>query len=608
MIPAVGKLLRSNDVSGRLGVIAAAALYALLAVALAVFIVRLQQAESRMHDFLANDDRSMFNRTSVEFARSVEAVLRSAAAPAPGDAAEVRERFDILQNRLSVFQADSDATRFVNGVPAFMEFEAALEATLQVSDAVFARETNDTLSTSGKTQLLSALDALRPRLESTIAAVVAMSARRRDVLQKELDQLHVLMDASVIGLAVASLLFIVVLARNNRLIKRANHQLNATAALLGRSEARLNAFLRNAPAVMTIVDRARRFELVNAETERFYGLRAAELVGRRGIDLRSTTGQRALEDLKQSVLDTGQPQSLQIRHETSRGEVWKLSFAFPIYDEEGRIDAIGGIGLDISELKKSEAEVIRQRERAEAASQTKSRMLANASHELRTPLNAIVGFGQVIEGEMFGPIGTSTYREYASDIVRSGQHLVGVIDAVLNLSRAESGQADLRETRCDAGQLVASAITLVEDAAARAGLRIAVHRIEAPEIMVDRGKLTQALVNLLSNAIKFTQHGGRIDVSYRADPGYGAEIIVSDSGIGISEAELDQVVLPFTRGGSAMVRKQEGSGLGLAITKALIEEHGGQLELESKLGSGTKATIRLPVERIRAAMPRSRSA
>jgi two-component system cell cycle sensor histidine kinase PleC len=228
-------------------------------------------------------------------------------------------------------------------------------------------------------------------------------------------------------------------------------------------------------------------------------------------------------------------------------------------------------------------------------------MLANASHELRTPLNAILGFGQVIEGEMLGPVGTDSYKGYAADIVRSGRHLIGVIDTMLSLSRLESGQLEMQEERCAPAELIAAAATLVEGAAAQRGLEFVIAPEAAlPDIVVDRGKLTQAVVNLLSNAVKFTQPGGRVHATCRiaeAEKG-GIEIVVTDTGIGINQEELERVVLPFTRGGSALVRQQEGTGLGLAITKALVDQHGGALILESQLGAGTTATIRLPADRI----------
>jgi PAS domain S-box-containing protein len=603
MIQAIGRYLRSGENGGRRNVVLAIAVYAVLALTAVVLLARLQQTQNRMHELLVSDDRAIFNRATVEYSRAVEAVLRAQAAPKPGNTDLVRRRFDILHNRLTIFQAGSEATLLLEDLPSFRVLVAKLGDTLRISDAVLDVEHGPTLSPESTAHLMAALDALRPPLEATLAGVIASSGQHRDALQSELDQLYVLLDTSVVAFAVASLAFIAILGRSNRQTAAANRRLRSTAALLTRSEARLNAFLRNAPAVMVITDRARRFEMVNAGAERFYRRDVAALVGRRGDELQATAGQSALAELHQSVLDSGRPQSRQIRHETPAGEVWELTVAFPIHDEIGEIDAIGGIGLDISGLKKFEAEVIRQRERAEEASKTKSRMLANASHELRTPLNAILGFGQVIEGEMLGPVGTDQYRGYATDIVRSGRHLIGVIDTMLSLSRLESGQLELQKERCAPAEVLAAAATLVEGAAAQRGLAFVIEPAPTPDFVVDRGKLTQAVVNLLSNAVKFTQPGGRVSATCRMAQGGeagggGIEIVVTDTGIGINQEELERVVLPFTRGGSALVRQQEGTGLGLAITKALVDQHGGELALESRLGTGTTAIIRLPADRI----------
>jgi PAS domain S-box-containing protein len=600
MVRAIGRYFREGEHGGRRNVVLGVAVYAVLALTAALLLARLQQTQSRMNELLLADDRAFFNRATVEYSRTVEAVLRAAAAPKPGDTDLIRRRFDILHNRLALFQAGSEATVLLEDLPSFPVLVAKLEDTLRISDAVLDNAQGP-LPQADNARLIAALDALRPSLEATLAGVIASSGQHRDAMQSELDQLYVLLDTSVVAFAIASLAFIAILGRGNRLTAAANRQLRCTAALLTRSEARLNAFLRNAPAVMVITDRKRRFEMVNAGAERFYRRDADELVGRRGDELQATEGQSALAELHKSVLESGRPQSRQIRHETPAGEIWSLTVNFPIHDERGEIDAIGGIGLDITGLKKFEAEVIRQRERAEDASKTKSRMLANASHELRTPLNAILGFGQVIEGEMLGPVGTDSYKGYAADIVRSGRHLIGVIDTMLSLSRLESGQLEMQEERCAPAELIAAAATLVEGAAAQRGLEFVIAPEAAlPDIVVDRGKLTQAVVNLLSNAVKFTQPGGRVHATCRiaeAEKG-GIEIVVTDTGIGINQEELERVVLPFTRGGSALVRQQEGTGLGLAITKALVDQHGGALILESQLGAGTTATIRLPADRI----------
>jgi PAS domain S-box-containing protein len=575
--------------------------YVVLAAVSIVFFVQLQRAETQMRDFLGTDDHTMFSRTGFEYERAIRVLLRATGGSTPVSIDKVRQPIDILYNRLSVFRDGTEATRFVQGLPEYGRLVAALEHSLAAADGILKAESGPTLSAEGGARLLTALDTLRPPLEAAIGAVIVSSAAKRDALQSDLEQVRTLMFASVIAFVSGSVLFVGYLGYSNRQIARQNRELKAATAQLERSEARLNAFMHNAPTVMTILDPECRFEIVNPRTERFYGRSAAELVGRRGCEIRTLSGEPELEALKLAVIETGAAQSGQVRHVTPHGEVWKYHVAFPIHDAARSVEAVGLIGLDITEM-------IRQRERAEEASQAKSRMLANASHELRTPLNAIIGFSQVIENEMFGPVGLPAYKDYAGDIVRSGEHLVGVIDAILDLSRVESGQSGLIAARANPNEIAATAVTLVQGAAMKGGLALDVRRDDAlPDIIVDSGKLTQVLVNLLSNAIKFTKYGGRVSMTCSADPTDGIAFVVTDSGIGIDAADLPQVVLPFIRGGSALERKHEGTGLGLAIAKALAEQHDGTLQIESQRGAGTKVTVRLPASRIAPSLPESES-
>jgi PAS domain S-box-containing protein len=445
--------------------------------------------------------------------------------------------------------------------------------------------------------LLFSLSTLDGQLEGVVPHAVQVAnlvAQRSARLQ---------LTVSGLTLVAAGLGFVAYLLRSQRTMARARREFAVAIDRLGRSEARLQAFLQNAPAFMTVVDREGRFESVNAAAERFYGLPAGEMIGHPAADLEQVLGAGEMESLRRDVLAEGGALARQMRHAAPRdeggGEIWQFSVGFPVADAAGAVEAVAVIGLDITGLKLAETELIHARERAEQASEAKSRMLANASHELRTPLNAIIGFGQVISGEMFGPVGVPGYKDYAADIVRSGENLIAIIETMLDVSRVESGRAELSESVCDANDLVAGAAHLVQAEAARRGLALSVVRdATLPAITVDRGKLTRVLVNLLSNAVKFTEAGGSVTVSCRADCVEGFRIAVSDTGIGIAEKDLATVVLPFNRGGSARVRQQEGTGLGLTIAKALTEEHGGTLTLESAPGQGTTATIHLPPARI----------
>jgi two-component system cell cycle sensor histidine kinase PleC len=248
----------------------------------------------------------------------------------------------------------------------------------------------------------------------------------------------------------------------------------------------------------------------------------------------------------------------------------------------------------LSELaRKYEAEKVR----AEGANRAKSEFLANMSHELRTPLNAINGFSEIMVGEMYGPLG-ARYRDYARDILSSGQHLLALINDILDMSKIEAGKMTLRFEPLSLEEVVEDAVRLVRNRAETAGLLLRVNFDVLPEVEADYRALKQVLLNLLSNAIKFTPRGGRIVVAAerRDDPlGERVRISIQDTGIGISSLDLERLARPFEQIESQHAKTQQGTGLGLALTKALVELHGGLLDLRSAPGQGTTASFSLPV-------------
>jgi signal transduction histidine kinase len=239
------------------------------------------------------------------------------------------------------------------------------------------------------------------------------------------------------------------------------------------------------------------------------------------------------------------------------------------------------------------------RDQAENANQTKSEFLAAMSHELRTPLNAIIGFSEIIKDERFGPVGVVRYRSYAEDINDSGQHLLGLINDILDLAKVESGRDELHEENIEVPELVSSVRTMVQGSAKAEGVALDFDKAEGlPMLWADERKLKQILVNLLSNAIKFTNAGGRValKICCHIDSGYLFQVV--DTGIGIAFEDIPKTLAPFQQIDSSLNRKHEGTGLGLPLTKSLVEEHGGTLDMQSEVGVGTTVTVRFPVERI----------
>jgi len=255
--------------------------------------------------------------------------------------------------------------------------------------------------------------------------------------------------------------------------------------------------------------------------------------------------------------------------------------------------------LDITERKRIEADLRRAKEEAELASRTKTEFLANMSHELRTPLNAVIGFAEIMQSEMFGPLGDGHYGEYAADIRDSGQHLLNLINDLLDVSKIEFGKVELVEEVVDLTAIIDSCMRLMRDRADQAGVELTAHTpANLPYLRADNRRLKQILLNLMSNAVKFTPAGGQVTVRATLPEDGGLEIAVSDTGIGIAAHDLAKALQPFGQIDSRMTRKYQGTGLGLPLTKSMIELHGGSLRLESVVGRGTTATLLLPASRL----------
>jgi signal transduction histidine kinase len=235
---------------------------------------------------------------------------------------------------------------------------------------------------------------------------------------------------------------------------------------------------------------------------------------------------------------------------------------------------------------------------AEAANLAKSQFLANMSHELRTPLNAILGFSEVLEHGIAGQL-ESRQSEYIGLIRQSGEHLLHVINEILDLARIDAGKLELNEEVIDPRRVIDSCISIVEDRAAAGLLRLSVEIEEdVPPLIADRTRLTEILLNLLSNAIKFTELGGSVSVMVRCAQDGSVEFVVRDTGIGMTPAEIEIALELFGQVDAGLARPHEGTGLGLPLARKLAELHGGTLRVESKKGRGTTVTLALPAARI----------
>jgi len=252
-----------------------------------------------------------------------------------------------------------------------------------------------------------------------------------------------------------------------------------------------------------------------------------------------------------------------------------------------------------AQLQTANAELSRAKQKAEAASRMKTEFLANVSHELRTPLNSIIGFSEMINNEAHGAIGNDKYSSYVRDIHASGQHLLGVVNDILDISKIEVGEFELQEDQVDVAETIETSLRIVHERAASAGISVTADVASTlPALRGDARRVRQILLNLLSNSIKFTASGGKVLVRAAGSNDGGITVSVADSGIGIAAEDIEKAMMPFGQVDGRLNRKYEGTGLGLPLAKSLTELHDGRLTLKSAVGKGTTVTLDFPPARV----------
>ncbi len=267
----------------------------------------------------------------------------------------------------------------------------------------------------------------------------------------------------------------------------------------------------------------------------------------------------------------------------------------PVFDQTGKFLGYRGTGSDITAHRVAEEARDEAWREADQANQAKSEFLATMSHEFRTPLNAILGFSGMMQEQFFGPLGSEIYVDYTNDIHRSGEHMLTLVNDVLDIAAIEAGQRFMSNDTVEVNNLLNDCIRSVETAARDANIELMLDVPDAPLYLhADNRSLYQVMLNLLSNAIKFTDQNGTIWITVKGSD-QKIEIYVKDTGIGIPADKLPSITEPFSQSHADPHRTQEGTGLGLSIVKSLVEEHGGELNIKSELNKGTTVTVSFPL-------------
>jgi PAS domain S-box-containing protein len=346
---------------------------------------------------------------------------------------------------------------------------------------------------------------------------------------------------------------------------------------------------------------------VNPSFGRITGYESQEVIGQslRFLQGRGTPQDQA-ERLERALIQR-RASNLLLRSQRKDGKpFWNDMHVNPILEDGGHVAHFVAFITDASPRIRAEENLREAKHQAEIANRAKSDFLANVSHELRTPLNAIIGFSEIMKMQMFGPMGHRQYAAYADDIYLSGKHLLSIINDILDLSKIEAGRFQLHIDDVDLEETFQDCARLVRERAENAGLRLT-RTIDpaTPHLLADKRAVKQILINLLSNAIKFTPQGGEVIMTAKPTAAGWVALSVADTGIGIPAEQLDNALSAFGQVDNPFTRTQEGTGLGLPIVKSLVELHGGQFQIESAIGKGTRVTMVLPAQRHDAASAQS---
>ena len=385
---------------------------------------------------------------------------------------------------------------------------------------------------------------------------------------------------------------------------QAGDRLKSSELALRRAEAdarELRSILDTATDGVVVIERDGRIASLNRSAEALFGYETRDLVGAPFGDLFAPESQRAALDYLDGLSLNGVASVLNDGREVI-GRV-REGGLIPLFMTMGRIadgtDKFCAVLRDITQWKRAEEDLVNAKREAERASSAKSDFLAKISHEIRTPLNAIIGFSEVMMDERFGPVGNERYRQYLKDIHASGGHLVSLLNDLLDLSKIEAGKLDLTFDSVDLTALLQQCVAIMQPQANRERIIIRTSLLPTlPAVVVDERSIRQIVLNLLSNSIKFTGAGGQVIVSTALTERGEAVLRVRDTGIGMSEKEIETALEPFRQLATSTRWGSGGTGLGLPLTKALVEANRATFTIKSAVNAGTLVEITFPATRV----------
>jgi two-component system, cell cycle sensor histidine kinase DivJ len=391
---------------------------------------------------------------------------------------------------------------------------------------------------------------------------------------------------------------------------RAGSLARTGSRLLSARDSRYHLLARNMTDVITRHGRNGAVLFVSPAAEPLFGVAPRELIGHGLFDRVHVADRPAYLTALADAAVRGEGRSVEFRVRRDPVDrrarhatyfIWVEMRCRPLDEvvDEGESDGgrdVVAVMRDVTERKAQEQALEEARSEAERANEAKGRFLATVSHELRTPLNAIIGFSEMLMNEEAMKLDVARRHDYAELINASGQHLLSVVNGILDMSKIETGNFEITPEPFAPGPVIAMCSDILALKAREAGVDL-VARIagDLPEIVADKRALKQILLNLLSNAIKFTDRGGRVTVSARAEAAM-IVLTVEDTGVGIAAGDLPRIGDPFFQARGSYARPYDGTGLGLSIVKGLIALHGGDLDIRSRVGEGTGITVRLPID------------